>query len=96
MILVIIACSCINRFGCCEVIIPDQGREFVNQIQEELYQRRMQDLLKGGSVILSRAKFWGARPLLAKPRLFSIVVRGTACPTSLIDLFLIGYSAEAY
>ena len=42
------------------------------------------------------AKFWEPRPLLAKPRLFSIVVRGTACPTSPIDLFLIGYSAEAY
>ena len=43
-----------------------------------------------------RAKFWGPRPLLAKPCLFSIIVRGTACPTSPIDLFLIGCSAEAY
>ena len=27
-----------HRFGCCEIIISDQGHEFVNQIQEELYQ----------------------------------------------------------
>ena len=27
----------LNRFGCCEVVISDQGREFVNQIQDELY-----------------------------------------------------------
>ena len=24
------------RFGCCEVVISDQGREFVNQVQDEL------------------------------------------------------------
>ena len=52
--------------------------------------------VEGGCVILARAKLGGPRPLLAKPRLFSIVVGGTACPTSPIDLFLIGYSAEAY
>ena len=26
------------RFGCCEVIISDQGREFVNKVKEELLQ----------------------------------------------------------
>ena len=25
-----------HRFGCCEVIISDQGREFVNKLEEEL------------------------------------------------------------
>ena len=36
---VIIACYyiiCI-RFGCCEVIISDQGREFVNKVKEQLF-----------------------------------------------------------
>ena len=36
---VIIACYyilCI-RFGCCEVIILDQGREFVNKVKEQLF-----------------------------------------------------------
>ena len=38
------ACNCTiltfsNRFGCCEVVlISDQGREFVNQVQTELFQ----------------------------------------------------------
>ena len=26
-----------SRFGCCEVLISDQGREFVNEVQEELF-----------------------------------------------------------
>ena len=30
--------TCLNRFGCCDVVISDQGCEFVNQIQDELYQ----------------------------------------------------------
>ena len=26
-----------SRFGCCEVLISDQGREFVNEVQEDLF-----------------------------------------------------------
>ena len=26
-----------SRFDCCEVLISDQGREFVNEVQEELF-----------------------------------------------------------
>ena len=26
-----------HRFGCCEVLISDQGREFVNRVKEELF-----------------------------------------------------------
>ena len=36
---VIIACYYILRirFGCCEVIISKQGREFVNKVKEQLF-----------------------------------------------------------
>ena len=27
-----------HRLGCCEVVISDQGREFVNVVQQELFQ----------------------------------------------------------
>lgn len=29
--------NCHSRFGCCEVVISDQGQEFVNQVKEELF-----------------------------------------------------------
>ena len=32
-----IYCNFHSRFGCCEVVISDQGREFVNQVKEELF-----------------------------------------------------------
>ena len=38
VIIIIVLTILLNRFGCCEILISDQRRGFVNQVKEKLFE----------------------------------------------------------